>query len=256
MFFSKPRCPLNDDERLWVEHNLHWLHHEFGDVILQKPVVLPTDEFFPDAYEPTLNGAAALLQRVCSYMCLDPAIISLEIHRGGRKEFQELMDILPSYQGKGHATAAGIYKGTSNTGKEIVSLEEEQLEDPAALIATLAHELGHVILLGGERVNPDDEDHEPLTDLLTVFFGLGIFSANSAFQFNQWESGHKIGWQTNNLGYLTEQAFGYALGCFAYMRHEYKPEWLQYLDANLRSDVKATIKYLKSVGSEILQVQN
>jgi hypothetical protein len=51
-----------------------------------------------------------------------------------------------------------------------------------ALVATLAHELGHVILLRPGLVKANEADMEPLNDLLTVFLGFGVFNANSVFQ--------------------------------------------------------------------------
>ena len=58
------------------------------------------------------------------------------------------------------------------------------MKDPVALVATLAHELGHVILLRPGLVDRDDPDMEQLNDLLMVFLGFGIFTANSAFRFS------------------------------------------------------------------------
>jgi hypothetical protein len=43
----------------------------------------------------------------------------------------------------------------------------------------LAHEFSHIKLLGENRMQ---ENHEHLTDLFTVVFGLGIFNANASFK--------------------------------------------------------------------------
>ena len=60
-----------------------------------------------------------------------------------------------------------------------IGVEYKQLNDPLGLVATLAHEIGHEILLGEGRVSRDQPDHEPLT-LLTVFMGMGShFTANA-----------------------------------------------------------------------------
>ena len=57
-----------------------------------------------------------------------------------------------------------------------------QAADPMALVATIGHELGHERLAGEGRV-AGRADEEQLTDLLTVYFGLGVFNANAAFQY-------------------------------------------------------------------------
>jgi hypothetical protein len=65
----------------------------------------------------------------------------------------------------------------------VIGIRDDQAARPVALVSTLAHELGHVLLLADGRISAQQQDHEPLTDLLTIFFGLGIFSANAAFEY-------------------------------------------------------------------------
>jgi hypothetical protein len=50
-------------------------------------------------------------------------------------------------------------------------VEAANLDDPLAMVATAAHELGHVRRLGHGWLSDEAADHEPLTDLLTVFLG-------------------------------------------------------------------------------------
>ncbi|HEY2825858.1 MAG TPA: hypothetical protein VGI83_09955 [Gemmatimonadales bacterium] len=94
----------------------------------------------------------------------------------------------------------------------------------------------------------DGEDHEPLTDLLTVFTGFGIFAANAAFRFESSNSG----WRTRRLGYLTAPMFGYALACHAWLRgeagsHE-QPRWARFLDTNPRGYFKQGTRFLEVHG--------
>jgi hypothetical protein len=111
-------------------------------------------------------------------------------------------------------------------------------------VATLAHELGHVILLGGKLLDPKTPDMEPLTDLLTVYLGMGIFNANAAFRFSQYQNERKQGWSAALLGYLPEQIFSYALAKFAFERGELKPEWEVHLSVNNRSYFKRSLRWL------------
>jgi hypothetical protein len=51
MFGSKPTCPLDPPTQEWIDRRWQWLTEEFGSERLQSaPVILPTPEFFPDAY--------------------------------------------------------------------------------------------------------------------------------------------------------------------------------------------------------------
>ena len=117
-----------------------------------------------------------------------------------------------------------------------------------ALVGTLAHELGHVILLRPELVGRDEPDMEPLNDLLTVFLGFGIFSANSAFRFEQHTDNYSQGWSTRRLGYLSEELFGYALARFTLERGEAKPEWRSFLSTNVAVYMKRSLAWLEAEG--------
>ena len=101
--------------------------------------------------------------------------------------------------------------------------------------------MGHVRLDDGGDTS-DRDDHERLTDLLTVYLGLGIFTANASFEFSQ--DHHQR--TTRRLGYLTEPMFGYGLACYAWQRGERQPAWAKYVDANPRSYLKRGLRYLAS----------
>jgi hypothetical protein len=126
----------------------------------------------------------------------------------------------------------------------VIAISDSQLKDPLALVATLAHELRHAILLGRKLVNRDEADMEPLTDLVTVFLGLGIFNANAAARLQQHDDGHKQGWSMQRLGYLPEQVYGHALAKFALERAEDRPPWVKYLTTNVRADYKRSHRWL------------
>ena len=112
------------------------------------------------------------------------------------------------------------------------------------MVATIAHELGHLILLGDGHIDRSTPDHEPMTDLLTVFLGPGIFGANSAARFRQHERGGWHGWSMRRLGYLSQEIYGYALAKFATERGEIKPEWTRHLSTNVRVYFKRSLAWM------------
>ena len=113
---------------------------------------------------------------------------------------------------------------------------------PVALVATIAHELGHERLLGEQRIESERRDGEPLTDLCSVFFGMGIFAANAAFEFRRSDTHYG----TTRLGYLTEPMCGCALARYAWLRGESSPGWAKYLDVNPRTWMKQGLRYLEA----------
>lgn len=245
MSLFSPKLPINDEDRIWVDEGFKRLEKLLGRRrMLEAKVVEPTAEDFPDAYSKTPEALEQLFTRVCGYMQVDRSTIKLEVFPD---ETEELRDLLPSWSAGGQGPA-GVYLHAhlreQVDERMIVAIRSSMMKDPLSLVATVAHELGHVILLGGELMSPDTEDHEPMTDLLTVFLGLGIFAANSAARFMQFQNERKIGWSTQRLGYLPEPVFGYALARFATERGEQKPDWARHLSPNVKSDFKNSKRWL------------
>lgn len=243
-----PKLPIYEEDRQWVDDGFRRLEKMLGRPrIIEAQVILPTAEHFPDPYDNTPEAAARLLLRVCGYMRVDRSQIELEIFPD---ETEELRKVLPSWHGKSGKCAAGMYlhdannDGRSDQERPIVAIRSSLLRDPLALVATVAHELGHVILLGGRLMDRKAPDHEPMTDLLTVFLGLGIFTANSAGRFRQFQDETRQGWSMQRLGYLPEEVFGYALARFAGERGEDRPEWVNHLSTNVRAYFKRSRAWL------------
>jgi hypothetical protein len=138
--------------------------------------------------------------------------------------------------------AAGTYQPLD--GIEIITVERTYLQKPMVLVATMAHELGHVHLLGDGHVTRDVEDHEPLTDLLSVCMGMGIFGANASAHYSAWSRNGWSGWETSSLGYLRQDTWGYALGLFAHFRSEPRPAWAKHLRTDVRSVLSKSLRYL------------
>jgi hypothetical protein len=247
----KSESPLDEDQKEWIEKSFQWLFAEFGEeYFLKRKIVLPEASFFPDKYHGTEESVDIVVKRVCSYMDVNPDLVDVEFlvdrddtgakHRLGGEE---------NYSG-----AAGLY--FSKTSQEIrkkIAINVSEFKNPTRLVATIAHELGHVILLGGGKISPDNKDHEYLTDLLTVFLGLGIFTANSAFQFSQWRDHSHQGWSVSRSGYLSEEMFGYSLAAYAWMRGDVKPKWSHYLAINVGHYFKQSLRYFAEGGQTSLR---
>jgi hypothetical protein len=250
MFGFSPKLPISDEQRLWTDDGFRRLEKLLGRRrMLDAKVVEPTAEDFPDPYNKSPEAVENLFSRVCAYMCIDRSGIELEIFQD---ETEELREMLPHWRSGGETQAAGLYvhaheqerPSDDEERKMVVAVRSTMLKDPMALVATVAHELGHVILLGGKLISPETPDHEPITDLLTVFLGLGIFTANSAARFKQFQKDRRVGWSMRRLGYLPESVFGYALARFAMERGEEKAGWARHLSPNVRSDFKCSKRWL------------
>ena len=233
--FGIPNLPITSEQKEWIEESLLWLLNQFGkDYFLSRRTILPEPSFFPDKYKPTEESVEKVVYRVCDYMDVNPATIEIGFrgHPGGDGSIRTRRHV-------------GLYFHPTDTNpRPGIAVHESILRNPVKLVATIAHELGHVILLGGGRISRDNKDHEYLTDLITVFLGLGIFTANAAFQYHQRKA--------SRLGYLNEEMFAYALAGCAWMRNEPKPAWSKYLAMNVGAHFKTCHKYLFKGGQTTL----
>jgi hypothetical protein len=240
MFGFKPECPIDPPTREWIDRRWDWLTREFGSERLRSAqVILPSPEFFPDAYSGTEDDVRVMLDRVCEFMDLNPDSIELSIYRERR----------PIHGAGWHEGAAGLYH--EEDGKYQIEIEAANIDDPQRLVATIAHELGHVHLLGHGRIDPETEDHEPLTDLLTVFLGLGVFTANSVIHEKYWRAGEVSGWSIGRQGYLTMPMYGYALAKFTLARWDEQPPWAKLLRPDVRSPFTKSLRFLAAPPSDV-----
>jgi hypothetical protein len=167
--------PIEQD---WIERSMDWFQVEFGTQRRHGEVVLPNDDYFPGVYQGTHGDVRAVLARLCKHMDIDPAGVELEHYPD---DDPELSAHIPMYT---ESTGAAGHHRTRD-GRSVIGIRDDLARRPMALVATIAHELGHALLLGDGRVSAERDDHEPLTDLLTIFFGLGVFAANAAFEYGR-----------------------------------------------------------------------
>jgi hypothetical protein len=245
MLGFKPKLPVSIEDRQWVDDGFHRLSRLLGrNRMLAAEVILPDAEYFPDPYDKSELAAEKIFSRICGYMQVDHSEIELEIFPD---EIKELRTLLPYWRGGKEGGCAGLYVHPDDESRKmVVALRQSQLDDPLVLVATIAHELGHVILLGGGLMEHSVKDMEPMTDLLTIFLGFGIFNANCAARLLKWQSDRKQGWSMIHLGYLPEEIFGYALARFAHERGEHRPTWIKHLSTNLQSYFKKSVAWLES----------
>ncbi len=161
--FLTPKCPVNADEQAWIDESMGWFVEQFGPQALQRPVILPTDEFFPGDYTGSDAEVREVIALMCTYLEVDPGRIDVELGTDyDDSPSAELRDAVPdlAYDNSG---AAGHYH--RRDGRGVITIARAQAEAPMALIATIAHELCHELLIGGGLAAPSRKDGEPLTDL-------------------------------------------------------------------------------------------
>lgn len=244
----RPTCPVPAREQAWIEKMSLWCVDRFGDLPLRRPVIEPTDAFFPSGYLGSQQDVLRTVAQVSRYLGVDADRFTVEV--AANDEAADGLDPVVQFPIR-RSIVAGHYQ--QRDGRGYIRIFPAQAGNRMRLIAVAAHELCHELLLGrGGVPGADGDDHEPLTDLLTVYTGFGIFTANAAFDFQAYNAG---GWRARTLGYLNEAMFGYALACYAWMRGEAEPEpaWARFLDTNPRGYLRQGTRFLtRNAGSTLL----
>ncbi|REJ72765.1 MAG: hypothetical protein DWQ34_10225 [Planctomycetota bacterium] len=229
----RPRPPLETFEQAWVERHMRWLAGQFTvDRIRRADILLPTDESLPPGPPENHDEVRKWLNLIAARLDLDASSIKLEVVDEAA---------MPG--------ASGQYV----QNERLIRINETVLAEPPQLIAVLAHELAHELLLGQGRLENSDPDHEWITDLLPVCFGLGIFSANCTIVDRTHRFGTSETWSIERSGYLPSRMFGYALALFAHLRGEHQPPWMDLLRPDAREPLREGLKYLaKEPDSELI----
>lgn len=238
--FGTPRSPVSDEAREALERGFARLLELFGEERLRHaPVVLPTREFFPDEWKSPGEGVEQLLVRVGALLGVSRARVDLEVLFDDEAP-RPMIGIPVHSEG-----FAGLYSSDDGSGRERVSVKLGATSDPVSVVSTLAHELCHVLLLGDGKIARELEEGEPLTDLLTVFLGFGVFSANAVFRHSHYSDARGQGWQMRRQGYLSEAELAFALALWTRRRSEPKPAWPKHLSGNARAYFDQSLKFLE-----------
>ncbi len=247
--WSRPKCPVDPDVRTWVEQRMNWLVGQFGwETFAECEVVLPIRDHFPSPYDGSREAIRELFDQVCEYMEIDPQTVELKFYSEGRDPVRNAGLVAEEPSG-----TVGLYD--RRQGRTTIWLETSKLGDPTCVVATCAHELCHAHLLGGNRLSRDETDHEAVTDLATICFGMGVFTANSSLRDRTTRGGGLEFWNISRQGYLTDPVLAYALALYAWARDERPPDWERHLRADIRSLLRQALAYLEDRDETVIVVR-
>jgi hypothetical protein len=229
-------CTIDPVTREWIENRWRWLTDQFGsELMISAPTILPTEEFFPDPYDASEAAARVMFDRVCGYMGTDAESVKLEFYSNNR-QFS-----ITNESGRDVGVPGGTYHN-SESGF-VVRLDRAKLDQPMALVATMAHELAHVRLLGEDRIQSSQWDNELLTDLTAIFHGMGIFRANHPAYWHE----HTSNWPNTDIPrpeYMTGSMLGYTLAYRNWLREELIVKWQRHLKPASRAEFKQATRFL------------
>jgi hypothetical protein len=234
-FRAPPRCPVEAQDKQWIDSRLDQLANLFGmEKLRTAPVILPTPEHFPDPYQGEPADVEPLKERVCGYLGLDPALIDVEVYREALPQgefYEQDMDVGCQFEQVGDRFR--------------LLLDAAHLDTPLVVVALLARELALVELVGRQKLPLETHEQEGLAELYTVFLGLGVLTANASIFEKNWHEGDRGNSKMGFRGALTLAMYGYALARFAWLRGEQNPAWAKQLRPDVRTPFKAALRYLQ-----------
>ena len=233
---------LKSEYREWIEKLLFWLSAVMDEGYLYERPFFDL-RTLPSRLKVSVDSPEflELYYKVCRDLQILPERVSLSVLEDVPK------DRLRRIFGKViRPQAAGLYLGSTDiAGKDCeVWLSEKAFREPQGLLATLAHEMSHVKLLGEGILRQDHRDMERITDLSLVFFGYGIPKINS-IEGKAW-------FANGQTGYVSQELIGHGLACMAYLRGKREPHWLEDIRPRLRKYVLHSLRYLQNGGEHQL----
>lgn len=235
--------PVDEDELEFQLATFQWLQAEFGSVG-DAALVLPTPAFFPPSSVQGHGRIEDLFGHV--KRAAEMADWPCDLRAGARDRPMQLGETL-LLRHEGEQAPCGTFQVTGADGAQriVITYNPALADDPTAMIATLAHELAHYLMSTAASDPPGGWDlHELHTDLAAVYLGFGLFLANSARNFSQFQDGITQGWQSRRLGYLSEGALVTALATVERLAGRDPTAAAPWLKDYLRSDLKRASKAL------------
>lgn len=223
--FGKARF-LDADLEDWSLDTWAWLMRHLGGMerLSQLPLATPSSEFFPPTDTAGEVRGAYIFETLKTLMGMEDWPCRLEMYE--RPEANARVGEFWTLE------SGSLPNGTFRVedGEAVVAYAADLIARPTVLIATFAHELAHYLLASIEADAPggDDVAIELATDLCVAYAGLGVFGANSAFEFAQHQDAFGQGWRSAHNGYFSERSWAFSIAVFCALSEQPLPErWLK-----------------------------
>lgn len=211
-----------DDERLFDDLAGLLGANGVSDFVF-APILLPTDQFFPDAWRGDLRSAEVMLRRLMAHARIGSLPFSLRLDTDPDWAEDE------SYEPP-HRDAAAFFAGVNEFGTYLFGIRAAHLSEPMALAGILAHETAHAWRFRRDITQTHDATEERLTDLSSLFLGFGVLACSIA---------HRHDRVLAERGYLPLVSVATGLGLQLALRND-PAEWSRVKD-QLSADARAIV---------------
>lgn len=231
---NEPQLSITPDDKAWVEETFALFIQVFGLERLRKtPFILPIEKNFP--YTDLHDDAQFqnFFERMCTFWKFNPEEISVKFFNNmSTLEWSEWHPPGP------YSEAVRNYYRNSFDGVKIGTVEvyESSLTKPELLITDLTSQLAYAKLIRENLSRANDPLIQPLSNLTIIFFGFGIFIANSAQA--------KLFNQHYNAVDIPNEVISYANALICYISEHEADTYERYLNENTKELFRNDYAYL------------
>jgi hypothetical protein len=236
------------EERSWLLERLAELVRDGGFApFVSAPLVEPSDDWFPEEWQPTAAGVELLIRRLLFHAHM-PEL---------RVEVADLRAALPPSATIGLKASEVSYAGLAS-GR--VRFELHRLGDDD-LLGILCHEIGRAFLdhaqIGGKvdhpfrGGSPAPSHGAQLGSIAAVYLGLGVPAANAAHSAQHTGDLHVTEWSITAAGGLPAQAMAFLLAVQRVVRDRDAAAYRAFLP-NQRADFEAWCEELLDEREQLL----
>lgn len=241
-----PKLPINDDEFEWQLACIKWLLDGLGGIERhdRAPLVTPTVDCFPNSAKTGHNRALELFEQVRLLAGVEDQDFVIEAGAASR-DAKVQAGVALVHDSHPPLGTYRVEERSQAAYQPIITYNPALIDDPAALVATFAHELAHWVLDGFETLPPGGRElGELATDITAVFLGFGIFLANNAKSFAAYQTFDEMGWSSSQSGYVSEGGLVTALAMAERLAGRDPLAATAWLKPHLAADLKKADRYL------------
>ncbi len=224
MFGLKPRPPLGIEEmRLLVRGGASIIALVRGVELRSLKTLLPEDSFVERSWSGAMGSVERLVAKVAARMGVEAAI---EV----------------SFHADGSPTRILEEEGRGSHADRILSVDDRLQRAPDALVASVARALSPLVLAG---TSLKDEEKALLPELLPIFYGFGLYCANTVLLRKSYSLGDGVRrFSVWPQGEMPSDSIGCALALVSVWRGEEGSALGDYLDAGAASAFGRTLRFL------------
>jgi hypothetical protein len=197
----------------------------------------------------------SILEKVCRYLEADPKNYRVNVFASNRESeplppvhLDHVWEVWPERI---------LYEGASKTDQGSAAaitfhVAESLVHDLETVIAVFSREICRSLLLEYRDLPPRTHEFEQTVEIMPMFFGLGIFSANGPLRESTVGG---LSFQSGTMtrpGVFPARYIGYALALLCWLRNEPLPAWRSHLRKDAEITLRASLKYLEKTGDTIL----